>query len=174
MNQSSALQWFAAYTRNNFARRIKSRLVEAGVECYLPMRLQERIYNGRKRRVEMPLIPNVIFIRVEAEACYDIVNELSLPVRYVLDRAERRPAPISDKQLNDFRFLVEMPDECLTLVDIPLAAGDRVRVTSGPMKGIEGELIRIKGHRRVVVRLNDTISVASTYIPSTMLEKIDE
>ena len=67
-----------------------------------------------------------------------------------------------------------MPDECLTLVDIPLAAGDRVRVTSGPMKGIEGELIRIKGHRRVVVRLTDTISVASTYIPSTMLEKIDE
>ena len=42
------------------------------------------------------------------------------------------------------------------------------------MKGVEGELIRIKGHRRVVVRLNDVISVATTYIPATMLEKIDE
>lgn len=174
MESTSELKWFAAYTRNNFARRIKSRLTEVGVECYLPMRLQERIYNGRKRRIEMPLIPNVIFVRIDAERCYDIVNELSLPMRYVLDHAERRPAPISDKQMNDFRFLIEMPDDCLTLVDIPLAAGDRVRVTAGPMKGIEGELIRIKGHRRVVVRLNDTISVASTYIPATMLERINE
>lgn len=174
MTKSSAAQWFAAYTRNNFARRIQGRLNEAGVECYLPMRLQERVYNGRKRRVEVPLIPNVIFIHIEAEACYDIVNELSIPIRYVLDQAERRPAPISNKQMSDFRFLVEMPDDCLTLVNIPLAAGDRVRVIAGPMQGIEGELIRIKGHRRVVVRLNDTISVASTYIPATMLEKIDE
>lgn len=174
MSNITEPQWFAAYTRNNFARRVKSRLEEAGVECYLPMHWQERVYNGRKRRVEVPLIPNVVFIRVEPDACYDIVNELSLPVRYVLDRAERRPAPITDKQMNDFRFLVEMPDDCLTLVDIPLAAGDRVRVIAGPMKGIEGELIRLKGHRRVVVRLNDVISVATTYIPATMLEKIDE
>lgn len=174
MDKISNLQWFAAYTRNNFARRIKDRLVEAGVECYLPTQLQERIYNNRKRRIEVPLIPNLLFIRVNAEACYDIANELSLPMRYVLDRAERRPAPISNKQMSDFRLLVEMPDDCLTLVNIQLAAGDRVRVTAGPMKGIEGELIRIKGHRRVVVRLNDTISVASTYIPATMLERIDE
>lgn len=174
MSNITEPQWFAAYTRNNFARRVKSRLEEAGVECYLPMRWQERVYNGRKRRIEVPLIPNVVFIRVEPDACYDLVNELSLPMRYVLDRAERRPAPITDKQMNDFRFLVEMPDDCLTLVDIPLAAGDRVRVIAGPMKGIEGELIRLKGHRRVVVRLNDVISVATTYIPATMLEKIEE
>lgn len=172
MEHISEPQWFVAYTRNNFARRVKSRLDEAGVESYLPMCVKERIYNGRKRRVEAPLIPNVVFIRIAADACYDIVNELSLPIRYVLDRAEKRPAPISDKQMSDFRFLVEMPDDCLTLVNIPLAAGDHVRVTAGPMKGIEGELIRIKGHRRVVVRLNNMISVASTYIPPTMLEKI--
>ena len=88
MSQSSEPQWFAAYTRNNFARRIKSRLVEAGVECYLPMRMQERIYNGRKRRIEVPLIPNVVFIRVEADACYDIVNELCLRRRRALENLQ--------------------------------------------------------------------------------------
>lgn len=174
MGNSTELQWFAIQTRNHFDRRVKGRLDEAGVECYLPTYTQDRICNGRKRRVELPLIPNVVFVRVAPEACYDILNDLSLPARYILDRAENRPAPICDKQMSDFRFLTEMPGDYLPLIDIPLKTGDRVRVISGPMQGIEGELIRIKGHRRVVVRLNDVISVATTYIPPAMLEKIDQ
>lgn len=174
MGNNAELQWFAIRTRNHFDRLVKSRLDEAGVECYLPTSMQERIYNGCKRRVELPLIPNVVFVRVAPNSCYDILNELSLPARYILDRAEKCPAPISDKQMSDFRFLAEMPSDYLSLIDMPLAAGDRVRVISGPMQGLEGELIRIKGHRRVVVRLNDVISIATTYIPPAMLEKIDQ
>lgn len=166
------LHWFAAYTRNNFARSVRRRLTEAGIECYMPERIRERTYNGRRRRISVPLIPNMIFIRSTREKCYDLTNELSLPIRYILDRNDHRPAPIADNQMRDFRLIVETPDEMLTLVNIPLAAGDRVRVTAGPFMGIEGELIRIKGHRRVVVRLNDIVSVATAYIPAPMLEKI--
>ncbi len=168
------LQWFAAYTRNNFARCIKRRLDDVGIECYLPIQTVERIYKGKKRHIETPLIPNVIFIRAEAQECFNIINELSLPMRYVTDRTSHRPIPIMDKQMDDFRFLTEMPDECITLINHSLTEGDRVRVINGPMKGIEGELIRIKGHKRVVVRINHTIAVATTYIPTTMLEKIYE
>jgi hypothetical protein len=38
--------------------------------------------------------------------------------------------------------------------------------------GIEGELIRIKGHKRVVVRLEGLFSLATTYIPSSFLERL--
>ena len=39
--------------------------------------------------------------------------------------------------------------------------------------GIEGELIRIAGHRRVVVRLENLFSIATVFIPSGYLEKIE-
>ena len=38
-------------------------------------------------------------------------------------------------------------------------------VIKGEFAGIEGELIRIKGHKRVVVRLEGAFSLATTYIP---------
>ncbi|MFQ8804228.1 MAG: hypothetical protein ACLR1G_09415 [Alistipes indistinctus] len=47
-----------------------------------------------------------------------------------------------------------------------------MRVTEGQFKGIEGELIRIKGHKRVVIRLQDVAALATVYIPGNFLEKI--
>ena len=37
---------------------------------------------------------------------------------------------------------------------------------------LEGELLRIKGHKRVIVRLEGVVSVATSYIPGSFLEKI--
>ena len=54
-----------------------------------------------------------------------------------------------------------------------LNRGDRVRVIKGPLSGLEGELVRLKGHKRVVVRLDGVASIATSYIPSSFLEKIE-
>jgi transcription antitermination factor NusG len=53
-----------------------------------------------------------------------------------------------------------------------LKGGEKVRVIKGEFAGVEGELYRIKGHKRVVVRLGDDVAVATTYIPKECLEKI--
>ena len=53
-----------------------------------------------------------------------------------------------------------------------LRRGDRVRVVAGSFAGIEGELVRIAGHRRVVVRIDNLFTVATVYIPGSYLEKI--
>jgi transcription antitermination factor NusG len=49
---------------------------------------------------------------------------------------------------------------------------DRVRVTKGEFAGIEGELIRIKGHKRVIVRMDGLFSLATSYIPKEYLKRI--
>jgi transcription antitermination factor NusG len=53
-----------------------------------------------------------------------------------------------------------------------LKGGEKVRVIKGEFAGIEGELYRIKGHKRVVVRLGDKVAVATHYIPKEFLEKM--
>jgi transcription antitermination factor NusG len=47
-----------------------------------------------------------------------------------------------------------------------------VRVIKGEFAGIEGELVRIQGHKRVVVRLEGLFSLVTTYIPSNFLETL--
>ena len=41
-----------------------------------------------------------------------------------------------------------------------------------PFKGAEGELIRVKGDRRVVVRINGIMAVATTFIHPKDIDKI--
>ena len=53
-----------------------------------------------------------------------------------------------------------------------LKQGDRVRVVKGPLAGLEGELIRVRGHKRVVIRIEGVASIATTYIPGSHLERI--
>ena len=168
----SGRHWFAAYTRNNFARKVKSLLDAVGVENYLPMRTVEVEAGGHMRRIERPVISNIVFMRMHREECYSVVNDNNLPVRYILDRDSKGPAVINDKQMADFMFLMGLPEDSITVVTCPLTVGDRVRVTGGPFAGVEGELIRIQGHKRVVVKINDIVSVATAYIPSALLERL--
>ena len=61
---------------------------------------------------------------------------------------------------------------CFTVVVLVVAAV-RELFGAGSFAGIEGELVRIAGHRRVVVRIDNLFTVATVYIPGNYLEKID-
>lgn len=76
--------------------------------------------------------------------------------------------------MKDFKFLLNFTDEAVQISNQNLRRGDRVRVVQGEFAGIEGELVRIKGHKRVVVRLEGLFSLATTYIPGAYLEKLDD
>jgi len=69
-------------------------------------------------------------------------------------------------------FILDFSEEAIRIENKDLKRGDRVRVIKGDFVGIEGELIRVKGHKRVVVRLEGIFSLATTYIPPSFLEKI--
>jgi hypothetical protein len=76
----------------------------------------------------------------------------------------------------DFCFL-HTHFEGLTVLPEPekLTGGEKVRVIGGEYAGIEGEIYRIKGHKRVVVRLGRDLAVAAgSYIAKENLEKIQE
>ena len=69
-------------------------------------------------------------------------------------------------------FLLDVSAKGIEVLNKDLRKGDRVRVIKGPMTGVEGELVRVRGHKRVVIRLDGVASIAMSYIPGSFLEKI--
>ena len=51
--------------------------------------------------------------------------------------------------------------------------GDKVRVTGGLFEGAEGYIKRIKGNHRLVVAIEGITAVATSYIPTCYLERIE-
>lgn len=165
--------WYAANTRNNSEKKVKSLLEKLNVEHFLPLRktLSER--NGRKVHVLKPMVSNLVFIHTDYKTALSLVNDSRLPMSYMIDHVKRTLLRVPDKQMQDFMFLLDFSEEAVQISNENLRRGDRVRVIKGDFAGIEGELVRIQGHKRVVVRLEGLFSLATTYIPGSFLEKID-
>ena len=143
-----------------------------GAVGYRPFRTVIKEKGGKKVKVEKPVIPNLIFIHSDYNTCLSLVNEYKLSMNYLLNLETRQLLVVPDKQMRDFMFLLDFSEDAVQVLNENLRQGDRVRVIKGEFAGIEGELIRIKGHKRVVVRLEGAFSLATTYIPGSYLERI--
>ena len=168
----SELHWYVANTCRQ-EKKIKQRLDSMGIENFIPFQQIARKIHGVDKLIEVPVIPNLVFIHTTLKTCMSLIQEYAFDMRYLRDRETGNVLIVPDKQMNDFMFLLDFSKEMVEVVNENLKKGDKVRVIKGDFAGIEGELIRVKGHKRVVVRLEGVVSLATAYIPGSFLEKIE-
>ena len=166
------LHWYVANTCRQ-EKKIKQRLDGMGIENFIPFQQIARKIHGVDKLIEVPVIPNLVFIHTTFKSCMSLIQEYAFDMRYLRDRETGNFLIVPDKQMNDFMFLLDFSKEMVEVVNENLKKGDKVRVIKGDFAGIEGELIRVKGHKRVVVRLEGVVSLATAYIPGSFLEKIE-
>ena len=166
------LRWYVANTCRQ-EKKIKQRLNTMGIENFIPFQQIARKIHGVDKLIEVPVIPNLVFIHTTLKTCMSLIQEYAFDMRYLRDRETGNFLIVPDKQMNDFMFLLDFSKEMVEVVNENLKKGDKVRVIKGDFAGIEGELVRVKGHKRVVVRLEGVVSLATAYIPGSFLEKIE-
>ena len=166
------LHWYVANTCRQ-EKKIKQRLDSMGIENFIPFQQIARKIHGVDKLIEVPVIPNLVFIHTTFKSCMSLIQEYAFDMRYLRERETGNFLIVPDKQMNDFMFLLDFSKEMVEVVNENLKKGDKVRVIKGDFAGIEGELIRVKGHKRVVVRLEGVVSLATAYIPGSFLEKIE-
>jgi transcription antitermination factor NusG len=155
------VHWYVAKVKYLTERKIKQYLEKQGIEHYIPF------------QDEKPLLPCLVFIRTDRVRALSLPVESGYTISYLYDPDTRRLQVIPDKQIRDFRFLQDFSGRTFRLPNPEkLQGGEKVRVIQGEFAGIEGEIYRIRGHKRVVVRLGDWASVALEYIPREFLEKV--
>ena len=170
--------WFAARTRDKQEFTVRKSLdrlkseEHLDLDYYLPTRFVISQLKYRRKRSEVPVIRNLVFVHSTKQTACDISNIYNVPLFYMKDLSTHSMLVVPDKQMEDFIYLVDRHENEIELFPHDLKRGDRVRVVAGTFAGIEGELIRIAGHRRVVVRLENLFSIATVFIPGGYLEKI--
>lgn len=173
MVANDKLNWYAAYTRVNQEVLIKKKLDALGIENFLPQEEQVRETPLGRKKIRILLIHGLIFIRTDKATSFALLNDHLLSIVYLKDIEGRHSLIVPDKQMQDFMFLLDFSTDGIEILNKNLKRGDRVRVIKGPLRGLEGELVRLKGHKRVVIRLDGVASIATSYIPSSFLERIE-
>ncbi|GHT38702.1 transcriptional regulator [Bacteroidia bacterium] len=167
------LHWYAARVKYQTEKKIKACLESSGIEHFIPFKTVVIEYKGRKKQREKPVIPCIIFVYTTYQTALSLPVESGYSISYFKNLTTKQIQIIPDKQMQDCMFLFTFSDKTFKIGNANLKKGDRVRVVRGPFMGIEGELVRIKGHKRVVVRLEGVFSLVTTYIPGEYLERIE-
>ncbi len=164
--------WYVAITYRK-ERMIKEELDKMNIKNFVPFReiMVER--NGKKIKLTKLVIPGYVFIYTDRHNSIELTQKLNFSMRYLKEPHTYKPVTVPEKQMQDFMYLLTYPEEQTELVSCKLKRGDKVRIIKGDFAGIEGELIRMRGHKRVVVRLENVAALATTYIPASFLERIE-
>lgn len=163
--------WFAARTRKGHELSVRDRLRELGEEHFIPTKQTMRIRGNRRKEVEVPLIPNLIFLRATKTHACELANSGRLPIFYIIDRVTHTLLEIPKKQMEDFMLVLDLSPESLCLSEQPLQLGGKVRILKGDLAGVEGELISLPTRTYVVVQVGGLLA-AKVQIPKSYLVAI--
>ena len=167
MVDNKNINWYVAHTRVNQELWIKKKLDELGIENFLPQEEQVRETPLGRKTIR------VLLIHTDKATSFSLINDHGLNIVYLKDIEGRHSLIVPDKQMHDFMFLLDFSPSGVEVLNKNLKRGDRVRVIKGPLQGLEGELVRLMGHKRVVIRLEGVVSIATSYIPGSFLERIE-
>lgn len=140
--------WFALVVKSCHEKTAATALRAKGYEELVPFYRVRRRWSDRVRDLQLPLFPGYVFCRFDPHARLQV---LVTPCVCSVVGAGKMPVAISDSEIEAVRAIVrsELPVAPCTYLEI----GSRVRVEDGPLFGLEGILLQVKNHHRLVVSI---------------------
>ena len=137
--------WNVLYTTPRAEKKVYDRLMELGIETYLPLYKTIRQWSDRKKKVEVPLFNSYIFVRSPGKQRFEILTVYGV-VRYLYYLG--KPAIIRQKEIDGIRRFLNQTEGYKITVEV----GDKVEIASGVMEGVFGEVIRV-GKDKLVLQI---------------------
>lgn len=174
---SKDILWFAIRVTYHREKKVADDLKNKGIDYFLPMTYEERIRDERRIKVLIPAIHNLIFIHCTPKEMTEYKASTFLPIRYIMDKEKSVPLTIPNKQMENFIRVAGCYNEPIIYLDCDTAhlkRGDKVRIKGGIFKNTIGEFVRIRGDRRVLVRIPGVAAVATSFVHPSLIEYIEE
>lgn len=145
------MNWYAVYTHPRAEKKAHAELLAKGINTYLPLLRTLRQWSDRKKWVEEPLFKSYLFVYISQKEYINVLNTPGI-VRFVT--FEGQAVPVPPRQIEAIRFYLsestpeELPDPA------SLVPGQEVKVIRGPLMGLAGELVELKGQQKVRIRID--------------------
>ena len=160
-------QWYALYLRSRYEKKVQTELQKKNVETFLPLVKEMHVWSDRKKIIQEPLFRGYIFAKTDLRDKASILMTDGV-VRFV--GINHTPSSIPDLQIDWLRRIIDESIE--PGHEQYLKTGERVRVTAGPLIGIEGIVIRTNGVSRVLITISAIKQSVSVEVPADYLEVI--
>ena len=142
--------WYAVQTRARHEKLVAYRFQERGITSFLPVVTEVHRWSDRKKIVELPLFGCYIFAKI-VPTNVDRLRVLKVDGVLSLVGTRGEGTPIPEEQIQSVRILVEQKMQYNSHPFLKI--GQRVRIRSGALDGMEGILVSRNGDRSLVVSI---------------------
>jgi transcription antitermination factor NusG len=141
--------WYAIWTRSHSEQLVADQLLGKGLDVFLPKVSIWSRRGGVRHVIQVPMFSGYVFLHENVgKNTYIEVHKARGVVRILGQRWDRL-CPISHSEIDGLQQLVAAR---LNVVSHPyLQEGQRVRITDGPLKGVEGLLAQNKEKKGLLV-----------------------
>jgi len=159
--------WFALQVRTRQEASVAQQLNGQGYERFLPLYKVRKRWSDRIKEVNAPLFPGYLFCRFNPQ---DRLPILKTPGVIQIVGFNNGPTAVDEAEISSIQTLVTagVPHQPWPF----LAAGDRVRIESGPLLGLEGILIDVKRSHRLVLSVTLLQRSVAVEIDSALITAI--
>jgi len=167
MEKSQEKCWHAVYLKSRHEFKVEKKFAETNIDAFLPVIERLRNWKDRKKLVTFPLFPGYIFVHIPDDYNSTLsVLKTSGVVRFLT--LEGKPAPIPEDQINYLKKLIENKEQ---IDPHPyITEGQRVRITSGPLAGVEGILMEKRNQNLLILSIDLLKQGASVKIDAFDIE----
>ena len=145
--QADGQEWYAIQTRYRFEKKVTASLERRGIETFIPLLEEIHRWSDREKGIQVPLFSGYTFVRLELSArMRRAVLQTEGVIGFVGSGTEVPPVP--SRQLEDLRKLLSQKVPCALAAF--LVVGQRVRIRSGCLDGLEGILEQNDAKRLVI------------------------
>lgn len=169
-NIDDKVVWYILSVDSRNEKKVSAYLTEKGIQTYLPLKVERRKWSDRIKKIETPLFPGYLFVRI---SYYKERNSsLSHPAsRYFLkDPATGNPGVFPDKQMEDLKHMVNEGQDLVVEISRQFPVGATIRILSGPFKGIIAEVENPENPERIFLKIPLFQQMCSLPFDSTDLE----
>lgn len=150
--------WYVVYVRPRHEWQAKEFLDEIGIETFLPYEIVQKKWSDRLKEVKVPLFKSYLFVKI-SENMFHPVIEIPSVVTFI--KFNDQPEIVPQFQIDMVKIMLASKEK-ITVDRFNLKKGDLVKVKSGPLKGLTGELYEKRGKNKLALRmevLNRIVSV---------------
>lgn len=146
--ETSDKNWYVIYTKPRAEKKTAQRLNDIGIEAYCPTVKEIRVWSDRKKKIDKPVLPSMIFVKI-SEAERHLVFDIKSVVRFLFWQKEA--AKITDQEIEKLRESLNTKSAYQHIDFETIKVGEKIDLSKLGFKNEEGTIKNIKDNKCWIV-----------------------
>lgn len=163
--------WHVLYVKSRHEKKVDLVFQELNLEAFLPIVTTTRQWSDRKKKIQKPLFPGYIFLKINSKEDYKKALEVNGVFRYL--KFGDVLAKVKNEEIIKIKNILNLPEisDVSSSYKVP-AIGERMKIEIGLLKGLECTVVKANNKNKIFVQIGSIKQIISACVPVSFLNPL--